>query len=191
VPDITVMTEKGECLVEITVTHPTKNDKDKMKKIEKLGLPVIEVDLKKYKDSEISRDELRKVLIESIEDKEFIYYPLKKEAKEKIEEKATEHYYRHEKLKKFIDYNQNEFFSKDEIEESVDMLEFDSNNYTLDLFYQNENHVVDKRNKRLLLCTSCNQIYSEDDMSSYGGEDSMNKGICEECSRRKSMDKME
>lgn len=44
--------------------------------------------------------------------------------------------------------------------------------------------IYDQSGYRWLLCTSCNQILRDDDMSSYGGRGNENKGICRNCARK-------
>lgn len=48
--------------------------------------------------------------------------------------------------------------------------------------YDSNERIVDEYGYRWLLCTVCGQIYREDDMSSYGGRNSVNKGVCRNCS---------
>lgn len=47
--------------------------------------------------------------------------------------------------------------------------------------YDSNERIVDEYGYRWLLCTVCGQIYREDDMSSYGGKNSVNKGVCRKC----------
>lgn len=46
------------------------------------------------------------------------------------------------------------------------------------------NPIYDTSGYRWLLCTSCDQILREDEMSSYGGRGKVNKGICRSCSHK-------
>lgn len=78
IPDVIIETLGKQCLVEIAVTHFI--DEEKNEKIRQLGLPVIEVDLSSVYESEITREEIRKILIEKPEFKTWIYNPKKKEA---------------------------------------------------------------------------------------------------------------
>ena len=45
--------------------------------------------------------------------------------------------------------------------------------------------VFDQFNVRWLKCTCCGEIKSSDEMSSYGGRNSANMGICRDCSRNR------
>ena len=47
--------------------------------------------------------------------------------------------------------------------------------------YDSNERIVDEYGYRWLLCTVCGQIYREDDMSNYGGKNSVNKGVCRKC----------
>ena len=42
--------------------------------------------------------------------------------------------------------------------------------------------IYDKSNRRWLKCTNCEKLFREDQMASYGGRGSINKGICRKCS---------
>lgn len=46
--------------------------------------------------------------------------------------------------------------------------------------------VFDQFNIRWLKCTCCGEIKSSDEMSSYGGRNSANRGICRDCTRNRS-----
>lgn len=78
IPDVIIETSGKQCLVEIAVTHFI--DEEKNRKIKQLGLPVVEVDLSSVYESEITREEIRKILIDRPEFKTWIYNPKKKEA---------------------------------------------------------------------------------------------------------------
>lgn len=45
--------------------------------------------------------------------------------------------------------------------------------------------VFDQFNVRWLKCTCCGEIKSSDEMSSYGGRNSANMGICRDCTRNR------
>lgn len=84
VPDICIEWERGKLLVEIAVTHYV--DKNKYDKIERAGVPAIEIDISDFlkKPEEFSKDELRTVLIDSIEHKNWIYHRREQEGIEKL-----------------------------------------------------------------------------------------------------------
>ena len=42
--------------------------------------------------------------------------------------------------------------------------------------------IYDKSNRRWLKCTNCKKLFRDDQMASYGGRGSINKGICRKCS---------
>ena len=42
--------------------------------------------------------------------------------------------------------------------------------------------IYDKSNRRWLKCTNCEKLFRDDQMASYGGRGSINKGICRKCS---------
>ena len=42
--------------------------------------------------------------------------------------------------------------------------------------------IYDKFNWRWLKCTNCEKLFRADQMASYGGRGSINKGICRKCS---------
>ena len=45
--------------------------------------------------------------------------------------------------------------------------------------------IFDEFNWRWLKCTNCEQLFREDQMASYGGHGSINKGICRKCSNER------
>ena len=45
--------------------------------------------------------------------------------------------------------------------------------------------VFDQFNIRWLKCTCCGEVKSSEEMSSYGGRNSANMGICRDCTRNK------
>ena len=42
--------------------------------------------------------------------------------------------------------------------------------------------IYDRSNWRWLKCTNCEKLFRENQMASYGGRGSINKGICRKCS---------
>lgn len=50
--------------------------------------------------------------------------------------------------------------------------------------YDSNERIVDGYGYCWQLCTVCGQIYREDDMSSYGGKNRVNKGVCRKCSEQ-------
>lgn len=78
VPDIIVKIGERYCLIEIAVTHFV--DETKTEKIKKLGLPVIEIDLSMLSGVELSRDNVKKILLEESDLKYWIHNPKKEEA---------------------------------------------------------------------------------------------------------------
>lgn len=73
IPDIILVKGEQQVLVEIAVTHFI--DEEKQKKIEKLGLPVLEVDLSDLRAEELNREELRKRLLDTTEKKLWVFLP--------------------------------------------------------------------------------------------------------------------
>ena len=78
VPDIVVDIQGRTCLIEIAVTHFV--DEVKQQKINKAGLPVLEVDLSAFIGQQITRDIVRDALISQTANKKWLYNPLKEEA---------------------------------------------------------------------------------------------------------------
>ena len=78
VPDIIVNVRGKVCLIEIAVTHFV--DEEKQKKIEAVGLPMVEVDLSSHHGQSLSRDVIRDVMVNQIDGKTWVYNPLRKEA---------------------------------------------------------------------------------------------------------------
>lgn len=74
VPDIIVETNGRMCLIEIAVTHFV--DEEKQKRIDALGLPVVEVDLSSFVGGEITREIVRKALVEQDNNKKWLFNPL-------------------------------------------------------------------------------------------------------------------
>ena len=78
VPDIIVSVRGKICLIEIAVTHFV--DEEKQKKIESVGLPMVEVDLSSLHGQSLSREVIRDVLVNQTNGKTWVYNPLRKEA---------------------------------------------------------------------------------------------------------------
>ena len=81
IPDIILYRNGTELLVEIKVTHGI--DDEKFKKIKKLNISTIEIDVSEYKESfnKMTYEELRKIFINDTSNKKWIY---NKKAKEFI-----------------------------------------------------------------------------------------------------------
>lgn len=71
IPDILLNTNIGSIIVEVFVTH--KVDEEKKKKIEKLGIPTIEIDLSEY--DYIEDKDLEQILLNITDNKRWIYNP--------------------------------------------------------------------------------------------------------------------
>lgn len=78
VPDIVVDIQGRTCLIEIAVTHFV--DEVKQRKLDEVGLPVVEVDLSAFMGQQITRDMVRDALISQTANKTWLYNPLKDEA---------------------------------------------------------------------------------------------------------------
>ena len=48
--------------------------------------------------------------------------------------------------------------------------------------FDGDEPIYDKSNRRWLKCTNCEKLFRDDQMASYGGRGSINKGICRKCS---------
>ena len=95
VPDVVAYTPEGEYLIEICVTNPVSDEK--IAKAEKIGLPLLEVDLSDLKGEPISEEDLRKAVIDSCDRTEWRYYP----DREKALEAAREFYLNHNKVTEY------------------------------------------------------------------------------------------
>ncbi len=73
IPDIILEQGEQRVLVEIAVTHFI--DEEKQKKIEKIGLPVLEVDLSDLRAEQLNRAELRDRLLSTPEGKNWMFLP--------------------------------------------------------------------------------------------------------------------
>ena len=93
-PDATLKTARGEVLIEFFVSH--KVSAEKAKKAEIYGSAMLEVDLSGFAKSEtpVSKETIRKIIIEETALKKWIYYPLS----EKSIQKAKEYYENDEKI---------------------------------------------------------------------------------------------
>ena len=76
-PDIVMKTKRGELLIEIFVSH--RVDEYKMEKVKNYGAALLELDLRKYVGIPITSSELRTIIIEGEQDKNWLYYPLNDE----------------------------------------------------------------------------------------------------------------
>ncbi len=73
IPDIIAKTKYGDFLIEIFVSHAV--DPEKIAKTEALKLPMLQIDLSEYKDKEITRTELKRILLTRHAHTEWICYP--------------------------------------------------------------------------------------------------------------------
>lgn len=69
-PDILAFIGKQKLIIEVAVTHFVNNEK--YEKIKKIGISAIEIDLKDLKDG-FTKDDLRRAVIDSLENKSWIY----------------------------------------------------------------------------------------------------------------------
>jgi hypothetical protein len=76
-PDIIVETSDGKYLVEILVTHAVQADKKKMAK--ERNLPLLEINLKRFHDEPVEKDELRKYILSEPSCKKWIVRPHEKD----------------------------------------------------------------------------------------------------------------
>ena len=83
-PDIVAYGEEGLVLIEIAVTHFT--DEEKKRKIWALRLPAIEVDLS-HVSYDITKEELKSLVIENVDNKKWISIPKAVGIKEKLRER--------------------------------------------------------------------------------------------------------
>lgn len=95
VPDVVAYTPEGEYLIEIYVTNPVTQTK--IEKAQKIGLPLLEVDLSDLKYKIISEETLRKAVIDSCDRTEWLYFP----DREKALEEARAFYLGHKKVKAY------------------------------------------------------------------------------------------
>lgn len=78
IPDVVIETKGRYCLVEVAVTHFI--DEEKINKIKKIGLSVVEIDLSSLNEANFSRDDIRKAIIDSTKFKKWIYNTKKQDA---------------------------------------------------------------------------------------------------------------
>ena len=90
IPDVIVETKNKKLLVEIYVTH--KIDDQKLKKIRKLGLSTLEINLSSS-DVDLTPDEIYQAIVVKSDNKEWIYNSLQEKYYKKFIE-STEHLYR-------------------------------------------------------------------------------------------------
>ncbi|WPJ97643.1 competence protein CoiA family protein [Coraliomargarita algicola] len=86
VPDIIAIKGESKLLIEIKVTHEV--DERKLKKIKRLGLSTIEIDLSKG-DRELTEDLLRELIVGNVENKEWLYNAHANRIKERFFSTAT------------------------------------------------------------------------------------------------------
>lgn len=90
VPDVVVRVKGRVCLVEIAVTHFV--DEVKQQKINKLALPVVEVDLSAFLGQQISRDIVRDALLKKADNKKWLFNPRRMKNIEQAKEKYALEY---------------------------------------------------------------------------------------------------
>ncbi|SNY41195.1 Competence protein CoiA-like family protein [Orenia metallireducens] len=87
IPDVILVKDNVELLVEIKVTH--KVDEEKLDKIKKLNISTIEIDLfdiwnKESDDSYFNKNEVRNIIIHKIDSKEWLYNIKAEERKKEL-----------------------------------------------------------------------------------------------------------
>ena len=78
IPDIIVNVGGKECLIEIAVTHFV--DEDKAKKIQEVGLPLIEINLSDLRGDILNREKIKTIISDKEDNKSWIYNPIKDQA---------------------------------------------------------------------------------------------------------------
>lgn len=81
IPDILLLTDIGQIIVEIYVTHEV--DSEKKKKIKRIGIPVIEINLSEF-ERNICEEDLREILIDKNDFKTWIYNGKREETYKKF-----------------------------------------------------------------------------------------------------------
>ncbi len=81
IPDIILLTDIGQIIVEIYVTHEV--DSEKKKKIKRLGIPAIEINLSEF-ERNICEEDLREILIDKNDSKKWIYNGKREETYKKF-----------------------------------------------------------------------------------------------------------
>ncbi len=85
VPDIVVESRGRKCLIEIAVTHCI--DDEKMRKIQEIGLPVVEVYLKDFYKHPYTREEIKEAVLYQADNRKWVFNPWIKEwARQQYEE---------------------------------------------------------------------------------------------------------
>jgi hypothetical protein len=72
IPDVVAKIGEHELLIEITVSHPISDMKEDV--LASLGLPVLEIDLRRA-SGRVSRDELRDIVIGGLQVKRWVFHP--------------------------------------------------------------------------------------------------------------------
>jgi Competence protein len=85
IPDILIITDIGEIIVEIFVTHEI--DEEKLEKIKCLDIPTIEINLSDF-DRNITEEDLKEVLINGNQSKVWIYNGKRREVYDRFLEQA-------------------------------------------------------------------------------------------------------
>ncbi len=73
-----------ELLVEINAGHSV--DEEKLRNVKAHGFPMMEIDVRSFRDKAYKKEELRQFLLESCAEREWIYFPLRKDVREKARE---------------------------------------------------------------------------------------------------------
>ena len=201
-PDAVIKTTRGELLVEIRVSH--KVDEDKKEKAQKYGAAMLEIDLRKFVDKPVSREQLRDIITKDATQKTWIHYPLTDEALAQARQyyegldTVKKYYQERESKQKALEKREAQkaaAFKKIEdakrIEEwrykvetnkrQQEILDFDYN--------QDEKTIEDLDGWRYAKCNCCNIIMKARNIYQYEPY-KRNKGICRNCySAKKSANK--
>jgi len=126
IPDVVLSIKGRELLVEFAVTHFI--DVVKQMRIERLGLPVIEVDLSEWYGKPFSYENLREIMVRDISTKTWKYNPVLEKFKKEKNEEVEKEMSRQKELQRIRDEENSELLRKFYEKEDVQVIEGDGDN---------------------------------------------------------------
>lgn len=204
-PDIIIDSDKGRFYIEIYVTNKKKTEY--YHRVSNLGIPTYEIDLSELKNSRISKEELKKIVVEGVGRKgRWIYHPSMSDALDA----AREYYINHSVVKEFfskqylekntviqgnLDERSDKFKSvsedfissydenapKQSLDEILRLSKAEQTYLENADFDQDGEPIFNRYGTRMIKCMKCNKIKPSGAIFNPG---TGNKGICRDCAMK-------
>ena len=183
IPDCIASVKGKKCIIEIAVTH--KIDEVKYEKLKKIGIPVIQVNLKKWYQLGCSREEIEKAIISDPNNRRWIFNPLFEEARIKICEKYIALYDQYRRANPEEAREADRALQREKALEKYWSLLNQETAIPAEVkpLFDGIDYIYDDDGDRIILCDQCGKVKKSLYMSLYGGDKTPNRGICSLCAR--------